>query len=286
LGGVDLTGIEQRAKGATVFWITPDRPLATLLNRFPPSSVGSLNVFSHGVPGMLTLRYNWPGQGDYGLTRGDARTLAPSVFVPGAPLRFDSCNTATDPSLLPGIPDEDVSLAQVVANRTGLPVAAWIGRTSYRLVNRGRGGVIGSEIWPDESDFDPTEAYSSVLRQRTPRLVTTAPEHASGSFSSWFKMRARLPQTRDFPVAAGATVEVTIAATSADQPMQGARITVLLHRRTAEWYRKNDTMSRQFAVVGSSSTLIWSDLAAGTYYVELYHLSGLEVEGTITVSIR
>ena len=231
------------------------------MNTFAPASVGSLDLFSHGVPGTVMLRYNWPGHADYGLTRGDARTLAPAAFALGAALSFDSCNTATDPSLFPGIADDDVSLAQVVANRSWLPVQAWVGRTSYRLVNRDKGGVVGSEVWPDEGGFDKVELYSSVLRQRTPVKGTTS--------------RSTPP-----------TVAVTIATHSAHEAMQGGTMTVLLHRRTAERYRSDATESEQHAVIGSSSALTWTGLAAGTYYLGLFHLSGLSAEGSITVDSR
>jgi outer membrane protein OmpA-like peptidoglycan-associated protein len=282
LAGADLSGVTSRAAGQPVFWISPDRPLVNLLNAFPPASISSMNVFSHGLAGQLTLRYGWLLP-DYGLSLDDARQLAPGVFTDGATLDFDSCNTATDPSTLPGIPDDEVSLAQVVANRTGLPVNAWVGRTSYRLVNRGQGGVIGSQIWPDDAGIDKKE-FLSQLYGRVPRKVVTAPEHAVGSWSSWFRLTARLPATRDFPVREGGSVQVGFATTSDYQTMQDAPITVLLHRRTEGW-RTDSTEPERVVPVGQEATVVWQSLPSGTYYLELYHLSGLLVEGSIRVRL-
>lgn len=265
-----------------MFWITPSTPLVTLLRQFPAGSIAGLHVFSHGVPGMVMLRYNRPGVPDYGLNVTDARSLSPEQFTSDAEITFDSCNTATDPSLVPGIEYGERSLAAEVADASGRPVAAWVGRTSYRQVNRGTGGVVGSEIMTGiRPDF--TELYSSVVRQRTPRGVITAPTRSPGDWTSWFRMRARLPETRRFPVAAGASLTVRILAESDFVPMQGAPITVVLHREV-DWAADDSWSSR--AAVGQESVLTWPNLEAGTYYLELFHLSGLEVSGTIAVTMR
>lgn len=282
-GGVDLGGLETRARGAQIFWITPSSPLTQLLGEFPQGSIAELHVFSHGVPGLVTLRYRGPDGPNSGLDVTGARALRADRFTADADISFDSCNTATDPSLAPGIPDDDHSLAAEVADATGRPVTAWVGRTSYRQVNRGTGGVIGSEIMSGGLRPDVTEAYSSILRQRSPQLVTTAPTRSAGDWTSWFRMSARLPETRRFPVPAGATVAVRIDAHSEFAPMQGAQITVILHR-DVDWGR--DDAWSDTARVGQSTSLSWSDRPAGTYYLELFHLSGLEVAGDIAVTVR
>ncbi|MEV6306243.1 hypothetical protein AB0M02_43010 [Actinoplanes sp. NPDC051861] len=277
--GVDPAQIEARAGGATVLWITPERTLADRLRQFPPGSITGLHVFSHGVPGALTLRYGWPDLKDYGLSLAEARGLPPAPFTADAEVTFDSCNTGTDPSLLPGIEYGERSLAAEVADATGRPVTAWLGRTSYRQVNRGTGGVIGSEVFGGGLRPDMTEVYSSVLRQRTPRQYITAPSRSPGSWTSWFRMKARLPRTRSFPVPASGSITVTIAARSEFEPMLGARINVWLHRG-------DDDISKQLAIVGQESVLTWSGLEEGTYHLELFHGSGLEVEGDISVAVR
>jgi hypothetical protein len=281
-GGVDLAGIHSRARGAPVFWITPSTPLPALLRQFPAASIAALRVFSHGVPGMVTLRYGVTGLPNYGLDVAGARSLSREQFRLDAEITFDSCNTATDPSLLPGLPDDERSLAAEVADATGLPVTAWVGRTSYRQVNRGTGGVVGSEIISGlRPDF--TELYSSTLRQRTPQQVVTAPTRSPGDWTSWFRMRARLPETRRFPVSAGATVTVGIDADSDFVAMRGAPITVILHR---EVDRAVEGVRSGRATVGQETVLTWADCEAGIYYLELFHMSGLEVVGTIGVTVH
>jgi hypothetical protein len=285
LGKVDLAGIAARAKGAPVFWITPGAGLSGLLGQFPAGSIVGLHVFSHGVPGQLTLRYGWDEADNYGLSLAEARTLTPQAFAADADVSFDSCNTGTDPSLLPGLGLGERSLAAEVADATERPVTAWSGRTSYRQVNRGIGGVTGSEIFGGGWRPDMTEVYSSVIRQRVPQQYATAPARSAGDWSSWFRMTARLPETRKFPVPANGTVTATITARSEYLPMQGADIAVILHREV-DWGADEDFEGKPGAVVGKESVITWSGLAEGTYYLELFHLSGLEVEGGIAVTIR
>ncbi|MEV6488068.1 hypothetical protein AB0M20_05410 [Actinoplanes sp. NPDC051633] len=285
LAKVDLGEVEARAKGAPVFWVTPDSSLPSLLGKFPPGSIAGLHVFSHGVPGALTLRYNWPDHEDYGLSLAGARTLTPQAFAANADITFDSCNSGTDPSLLPGLDYGERSLAAEVADATERPVTAWSGRTSYRQVNRGTGGVMGSEVFGGGWRPDFTEVYSGTVRQRVPTEFVTPPSRSAGDWSSWFKMKARLPETRRFPVKDKGSVTATIAASSEFEPMQGAQITVILHRDVS-WGRDDDLTGSPAAVVGQETATTWSDLEEGTYYIELYHLSGLEVEGTISVTVR
>ena len=285
IGGVDLGGVQARARGTPVFWITPSTPLTTLLGEFPPASIADLRVFSHGVPGMVTLRYGWPGTENYGLSLSDARSLGSRTFAPDAEISFDSCNTATDPSLFPGVEYGEPSLAQEIADAAGVPVVAWLGRTSYRQVNRGLGGVQGSKIFSGGPRPDFTELYSTVVRQRVPRQGVTAPRYSSGDWSSWFRMKARLPESRRFPVPESRSVIVRITARSEYVPMQGAPISVVLNRDMG-WRADEELPAKDHAIVGQERTLTWPNLPAGTYYLELFHLSGLQVEGDIAVSIR
>jgi hypothetical protein len=242
-------------------------------------------VFSHGVPGRLTLRYGWPDVEDYGLSIGEVRTLTPASFAKDAEITFDSCNTGTDPSLLPGLDYGERSLAAEIADATGRPVTAWLGRTSYRQVNRGTGGVIGSTVFTGGWRPDLTEVYSSVVRQRVPRQYVTPPSRSAGDWTSWFRMKARLPETRHFPVPGNGSVTATITARSEFEPMLGAGISVILHREV-DWGRDEDLPGSTRAIVGQESVLTWSGLEEGTYYLELFHLSGLEVEGDIAVCIH
>jgi hypothetical protein len=271
LGNVALEGVQRRAGSAHVFWITPSTPLATLLRQFPNGSIASLNAYSHGVPGLLALRYGWSGHENYGLSTSQARGLSPEAFASDATLSFDSCNSATT--------GDDGSLAQAVATSTQRAVQGWIGRTSYRQVNRGTGGVVGSEIWPSGGGFDTTELWSQ-LRGRAPREVSVAPERSPGDFEGGYEITARLPRTRRFPVGAGQTVKLTITAHSEYAGMQGLSIYVLLHRG-------DDDIggSRRFTV-GGSATFEWPNLSAGTYHLEIYHLHGVLVTGSVSVRVH
>ena len=204
-----------------------------------------MSAYSHGLPGLLALRHGWPQQTDYGLTASTARGLSPD-----APISFESCNSATG---------GDDSVAGAVATATQHPVTAWIGRTSYREVNRGTGGVVGSEIWPEESSIDWTEMWSQT-RGRTPTRVTVAPASSPGDFSGVYEITARLPQTRRFPVGAGRSVHLTISAASDYVGMQGLTVYGVLHRVRGG---SDDDVggSRRFAV-GSTTAFAWPNLEA------------------------
>jgi hypothetical protein len=128
LGEVPLSGVAQRAGKAQVFWIDESHPLAGLLSQFRPESIGELEAYSHGTPGLLALRHGWPGTPDYGLTTAQTKALSPTVFTDDAAISFDSCNSGTAPWGEP-------SLAQAVANATQRPVGGWTGRTSYHDIN-------------------------------------------------------------------------------------------------------------------------------------------------------
>ena len=137
LAGVNLSEITSRAPGGRVRWITPENPLPDQLNLLPPGSVRKLVVYSHGIQGLVTLRYGWSNHPNYGLSRDDARRVDGNILSSGGVVDLESCQGGTN---LDG-----GSLAQVLADRTGHDVVGWTGRTSYADVNAGRGGVRGSE---------------------------------------------------------------------------------------------------------------------------------------------
>ncbi len=156
--------------------IRPDRSLTTILAGFPPASIQSMTVFSHGLAGALTLRHGWDDQGypDYGLDSSEVGALKKEVFAPDASIDFQSCNT--------GSREYGVykPLAQQIANQVGRPVSAWTGRTSYREVNNGDADG-NTEVGPSKIKLrDPWDAvketWSTYGMGRDPEHVTFAPE--------------------------------------------------------------------------------------------------------------
>ncbi|MGW4095814.1 hypothetical protein [Mycobacterium sp. NPDC004974] len=135
---VDLGKIVQLAPGGQVLWVTSSEGLVTTLNGMPPASVRLLKVFSHGVRGQVTLRYGWDDHPNYGIDKSVAQQIHGDVFSDQALIDLESCNGGTNA-------DGD-SLAQAIADATGRVTFGWVGRTSYVDVNRGTGGVRGSEI--------------------------------------------------------------------------------------------------------------------------------------------
>lgn len=131
--GVSLDYITRAAPPGGYGWITPQAPLVGWLNQFKDGAILRLAVFSHGLRGLIALRYGWGDAGapDYGLSVADAATVNPKVFADDATIRFDSCNG--------GVADSSggLSVAQALANRAGIPVVAWTGRTSYADINSG-----------------------------------------------------------------------------------------------------------------------------------------------------
>jgi hypothetical protein len=279
LGHVDLGEVTRRAGSAHVFWITPQRPLAQLLSQFPASSVGSLHAYSHGLVGLLALRHGWSDTPDYGLSTEDARRLAPSVFTPGARISFDACNIGTG---------GDESLAQAIADAVQRPVEAWTGRTSYREFNRPaqypNPEARGSRIFPEGGGTDLTEFYSTVLRGREPQEFLFGPRSSPGDWTGRYRINARLPKTRTFPVAQGQGVTVRMNAYSDFRDAQGMKLTVQLHRvRTL--FDDDIGPSHEVRVGGADTEFSWTGLDAGTYYLELWHLSGMTVEGDVSVRL-
>jgi Domain of unknown function (DUF4157) len=286
-GKVPVSGIQQRAGKATVFWIDESHSLSSLLSQFRPGSIGQLEAYSHGTPGLLALRHGWPGVEDYGLTTAQAKALSPKAFTDDARISFDSCNSGTPASGEP-------SLAQAVADATGHPVEGWTGRISYHDVNVAAASgtphapaeVKRSDVLA-EGGVDWTEVLSRVEGRR-PVKETFAPESSPGSFTSWFSITARLPSSRVFPVPKNGSVDVKVQAWSEFQGIQGGAVTALLHRQTGGLFSGDTEMSGRLEVLigGDAQTYTWTNLAAGSYFVEIYHLAGYLVEGSVSVSIH
>lgn len=70
LYGIDLEYFTSFAPPGGLIWVTPGHSLPDILNTFPDASIGRLVVYSHGVPGLVALRYGWGsfGKPDYGLS--------------------------------------------------------------------------------------------------------------------------------------------------------------------------------------------------------------------------
>lgn len=276
--GVALSRITTLAGSAQVFWITPDEPLTRLIGLFPAGSIASLDAFSHGLVGLLALRYGWD-EPNYGLSVAEAQLLTPAPFAPGARVSLDSCNAGTG---------GDGSLAQAMAQAIQHAVTAWTGRTSYREFNRPdefpQPRVRGSEIWPDTASRPDFTELGSQLRGRHPDQFTFAPRHSPGDWTGAFSITARLPKTRTFAVAAGQDVHVTIAATSDYTHADGMATTVQLHR-VDTFFDDDVDPNQEFLVNRGPHELVWRAPGAGTYYLELWHLSSMLVEGTIAVRI-
>ena len=162
--------ITDQAPAGGYGWITPSRGVVGWINSMPDGSISHLLVYSHGVPGLVALRYGWGdvGMPDFGLNLQDVARLSPSKFTPDATIEFNSCST--------GITTSQGNLAQAFANQTGRPVGAWTGRTSYAGINRGTCRVQGS------SYSLSTDAITEFWRRRqagtTPQFRTFAPPRA------------------------------------------------------------------------------------------------------------
>lgn len=281
--GVDLATIEQMASPGRVAWVTPERPVMDHLDELPAGSISSFQVFSHGVPGQVTLRYGWGEHGlhNYGISLPEVRSMRSDLFTERAFIRFDSCNTGTS-----DVFGGEGNLAQSFADQSGRPVAAWTGRTSYSDVNRagGRGPaqVEASEVMRGgPRSFDTTEVGSQYLLGREPRLrvFTPADGPRTGGFRSSFEIRVRLPETRHFAVPAGGSVAVTcsngrfLVAGSREETAEGAatgarRFQVVL-RRSIDWRVDTSYDVRTF-IVGDTQREVWSGLEEGTYYLDIW----------------
>jgi hypothetical protein len=298
-GKVDPRLIERMAPGRLV-WITPDNKLVDQLNAFGPRHIASLHVFSHGLPGFVTLRYGWDQEGlaNYGFALQDVESLNQDLFLPNAPVRFDSCNTGTSDWYSP-----EGNLAQAFADRTGRPVNAWTGRTSYSEVNRAAGSrpaeVKGSEVLPGHSP-DFAEAGSRLLG-RDPQLVTLSPATGKrvGGFKSDFSMKLRLPESRKFDVPANGAVVVTCSNTrvvdtvddveiAPDPKAIGANHVEVSLTRERSWWSDEQAGTRSFPLAFPPHAETWSSLTAGTYYLEIWRDGNTNflTKGDIAVEIH
>lgn len=284
---VSLASVQQRAGAGQVFWIDESHSLADLLRQFRSRSISHLHAYSHGTAGLLALRHGWPGVTDYGLTTAQVKSLSPTVFTEEATISFDSCNSASTSA------GDSSSLAEAIANATERPVEGWTGRTSYHDVNAPQTShpeIKRSEIFTAAGSIDPGELWSR-LQGRDPKRVIVAPQRSRGSFTSSFEITAALPSSRAFPVPEKGSVDLKIEAWSEYTGIQGAGVTltVLLHRQAAGWFGADEQVgpSHKVRVGQGPKAFTWTDLAAGTYFVEIYHSArGYSVEGSISVQIR
>ena len=283
LAGISASQI--RARGPRyVFFIDEDHSLPELIGAFPTGSIVRLNAYSHGLPGLMTLRYGWPGLPNYGLSLSDARSLTPLPFATDATLTFDSCNSGTDVA-------GGVSLSQTVADATQRRTEGWTGRTSYRRVNAERWPedreVVASEVLPSGGSPDVGE-LGSQLAGRVPRETQFTPRFSSGSFSSTFDISARLPESRHFPVARNGSVRVVLLPEPEHPRAAGLAFFVTLWRVGYGLFARSDddnggSRRVRLAEVGD---LEWRSLPPGTYFIELYHPHGIHVRGPISVTVR
>ncbi|MCK5013331.1 MAG: DUF4157 domain-containing protein [Candidatus Omnitrophica bacterium] len=300
-GNVDLGRIEQYVDGGQIIWLTPENNLVDIINNLPQNSISRFSVFSHGVPSHVTLRYGWEhtGRTNYGLSISEVRQINRDRFIEGARVTFDSCNTGTADWLSPR-----GNLAQQFADQTGQNVEAWTGRTSYRDVN-------ATDVAPSETinirvrgpDF--AELASTYIIGREPRRRIFRPVRGRRvhGFQSTFEISARLPSSRTFRVPADGSVVVTCPNPGLDVPegmgrmftrgselttfgtameteesYQG-RISRLAGRFWVALYRERlgpdeSIGMHTFPVQSNDERAVWTGLTEGTYYLEIYRLSG------------
>lgn len=266
-GGVNTATIESSAAPGCLVWLTPQTPVPQLISsEFPNGSISSATVYSHGLPGMVTLRYGWESRGlsNYGLTLSEVRTLSGTKFTPDATIDFDSCNTGTAV--------DEGNLAQETALHTGRTVRAWTGRTSYAEVNDGPadGDVAVQESQIYRNSMDWTE-LGSRIRGRTPVRTTFSPPGARvGGFASSFQIITRLPSTRQFTVPAGGTVVVRLSNGAYVRPDRAPTSTdragiYLISSGTVYDSREKYESLR----VDHPDTAVFTGLEGGEYYLEI-----------------
>jgi hypothetical protein len=121
---------------------------------------------------------------------------------------------------------------------------------------------------------------------RDPHQETYAPSKSSGDFESFYSITARMPKTRTFAVGANGSVALKVTANSDYESIKGGLVTVILHREQP-WYTRDDSIEpTQQLKIGEAASFVWSGLEPGTYYFEIYQLSGMLVEGQVAVQIR
>lgn len=168
LYGINLDYFERFAPSGGLIWLTPNKSLVDILNKFNDLSISRLTVFSHGVPGLVTLRYGWGKYNapDYGMSIPDVARLSRNKFTTNADIEFNSCNTGTM--------TESGNLAQEFATQIGRPVRAWTGRTSYTGINQGTCAV-GPSTVTNIKEFFKEKVYSQWIKGRIPRLERSNP---------------------------------------------------------------------------------------------------------------
>ncbi|MGD8405173.1 MAG: DUF4157 domain-containing protein [Anaerolineales bacterium] len=166
--GTNPTFITDQAPAGGYGWITPSKNLVGWINSMPDRSIGRLVVYSHGVPGLVALRYGWTDAGmpDYGLNLQDVARVSPNKFTPNATIEFNSCNTGTT--------TRQGNIAQSFANQASHPVRAWTGRTSYAGINRGTCRVQGSRYTLSTDAIK--EFWSRWRAGTTPQLRVFTPQ--------------------------------------------------------------------------------------------------------------
>jgi hypothetical protein len=144
--GVSLTYIKMLAPRGGYGWITPQATFVGLLNSMPDSSIKNLIVFSHGLRGLVALRYGWESAHaeNYGLKLSEVGDIDPKKIAPNPTIEFDSCNS--------GVPEArgGKGIAQALADRLTTPVGGWTGRTSYASINHG-----GCAVQPSAQSPNP-----------------------------------------------------------------------------------------------------------------------------------
>jgi len=138
--GVTLDYITRLAPQGGYGWITPKEPLVGWLNHFKDGVIKNLVVFSHGLRGLISLRYGWEdaGAANYGLRVDEVEKIDPKKFAASPTVELDSCNS--------GVPEASggQSVASALAGHLHVSVGAWTGRTSYADINAGGCTVRGS----------------------------------------------------------------------------------------------------------------------------------------------
>jgi len=267
-GGVDTAKIEASVGPGRILWLTPEISLSSLMNReFTDGSIQSLTFYSHGLPGLVALRYGWGDKGmiNYGLSISQVQGFSKSKFTTDAKIQFDSCNTATATS--------DGNLAQEMAYTTGLPVQGWTGRTSYAEINDGPDDedkdVHGSQVRRNgRTDF---KEVASRFIGRIPNLTAYTFANRKSGFTAEFSVLVRLPESRRFTVSANGSVVVKFTSCSFEHPNRASRaedrIGIRLHRSIAWGF--DETIGHETVSATGNDIAAWSALQAGAYYLEI-----------------
>lgn len=262
-GGVVLSSLEAALRPARIVWVTPQVPLVVALNALPAGSIRRLVVFSHGLPGMLTLRYGWDGAGapNYGLSIPEVVRLRKEPFHSDVEIEFNSCNT--------GSQTDDGILAQELATHLDRPVKAWMGRTSYTDVNDGMADgtadILPSEIW--RGSLDTTEMLSQWWDGRVPRLIRFLPAYMSPGH---FAIQATETIGPFSVPSAGSVMIVCTGAryTSYSFAEPENEFSIELYRGPLDGLVPSSSISAHvYPVQESAARHTWSNLQGGWYYV-------------------